>query len=331
MEKRARKRLHVSNIPYELKKADLIELFSNMGPVLDCELINDKTTGKFKGSAKIEFPDYYSVKAALRNLNRYEIKGRFLKLNFANSDKFPSDKSEMIINEDEFSDPEDFETKNAEKDISEVVTGLESNHKLFLLQGLKHLCDTNEEELRNLLRQDEKMAETILSIQRELKFDRGQQNPNRSYFEEEAARNNPHGGGVYRSMNKIGGNQIHPMPGNLGTYGNRRGGIGGGGGVHPKNQGIRRPVTGRDSIGKMPYNQGGMPPNRMNPNYMNFEDGNMNMGMGGMPAMRGNEGPPYHPGNDFGDGRQFNPNMGQPNNMNKNKMFYNSNNRMYNS
>ena len=100
MEKRAQKRLHVSNIPYELKKQDLIELFSSMGPVLSCELINDKTTGKFKGSAKIEYPDYYTVKAALRNLNRYEIKGRFLKLNFANSDKFPSDKNE-IVNEDD--------------------------------------------------------------------------------------------------------------------------------------------------------------------------------------------------------------------------------------
>lgn len=322
MEKRARKRLHVSNIPYELKKHDLIELFSNMGPVLDCELINDKTTGKFKGSAKIEFPDYYTVKAALRNLNRYEIKGRFLKLNFANSDKFPSDKNE-IINEDDFSDPEEFESKNVEKDISEVVLGLQSNQKLFLLQELKHLCETNEGELRNILQQDEKLAETILTIQRELKIDRSQQNPNRAFFEEEAARNNPQAG---RGYQRVGGGQGPPIS-NIPMAG----GFNNGKRMHPKTQGqpvMRKMIGGRDSMGKMPFNQG-MPPTRMNQNYMNYEEPNMNMGMGGMPGMRGPEGQPqpYFQGGNYDGSRPFNPNMGQPGNMNKNKMFYNSGDR----
>jgi RNA recognition motif-containing protein len=37
MEKKARRRIHVSNIPYELKKEDIIALFETVGPVLDCE------------------------------------------------------------------------------------------------------------------------------------------------------------------------------------------------------------------------------------------------------------------------------------------------------
>src|SRR5690348_13506212 len=116
MEKKAKRRIHVSNIPYELTKQDLIELFSTVGPVLDCELIMDKQTNKFKGSAKIEYPDYFTAKAALRNLNRFEIKGRFLKINYANVDKSAPDLG-AIINEDDFSDPEEFEAKNAEKDL----------------------------------------------------------------------------------------------------------------------------------------------------------------------------------------------------------------------
>jgi RNA recognition motif-containing protein len=75
MEKKAKRRIHVSNIPFELKPDDIKELFDLQGSVLDIETINDKT-GKYKGSVKIEFPDYFTAKAAIRNMNRYEIKGR---------------------------------------------------------------------------------------------------------------------------------------------------------------------------------------------------------------------------------------------------------------
>jgi len=309
-QKKGRKRLHVSNIPYELKEEDLIDLFSSMGPVLDCERIYDKTTNKFKGSAKIEYPDYYTVKAALRNLNRYEIKGRFLKLNFANSDKFPSEKNE-IINEDELSDPEEFESKNVEKDFSEVVTGLQNSQKYFLLEELKHLCESNEEDFRNMLKQDEKIAQTILSIQRDLKLDRAGQNPNRNVFEEEAIRNQNNyammSGG--RAMNDMMG-QPHQLSGNAGPFGAKR--------IQPGNKGQNpaRRMNPRD-------NSRGLPGSRMNQNYMNFEGQNN----AGMQMMRG-PGPevqPFFPNN---EPRQFNPNLNQPN-MNKNKMFYNPNNRMY--
>jgi RNA recognition motif-containing protein len=306
-QKKGRKRLHVSNIPYELKEEDLIDLFSSMGPVLDCERIYDKTTNKFKGSAKIEYPDYYTVKAALRNLNRYEIKGRFLKLNFANSDKFPSEKNEMI-NEDELSDPEEFESKHAEKDFTEVVTSLQNSQKYFLLEELKHLCESNEEEFRNMLKQDEKIAQTLLSIQRDLKLDRAGQNPSRNVFEEEAIRNQNNypmmSGG--RPMNDMMG-QPHQLSNNGGPF-NKRIQAGN------KGQNLVRRMNPRDS-------SRGLPGSRMNQNYMNFEGPNT----GGMQMMRGPEGQPFYPNN---EPRQFNPNLNQPN-LNKNKMFYNPGNRMY--
>jgi len=310
LEKRARKRLHVSNIPYELKKSDLIDLFSSVGPVLDCELINDKTTGKFKGSAKIEYPDNYTVKAALRNLNRYEIKGRFLKLNFANSDKFPTDKSE-IINEDEFSDPEEFELKNLDKDIGEVIHGLQPNQKLFLLEELKQLYETNEEEFRNILRQDEKIIQIVLSLQRDLKLDRS----NQSMFEEEAVRNQGTYGMMNRSLPKLGA-QGHQIPSNIGPYAKR---------IQPmnKNVNMQRRMMG---INKPGYSPGGMQnPPRLHQSYMNIEEQGGSMEMMGMQSMR-------RPGGQqqfFQDSeqRQFNPNMNQQNV--KGKMFYNSNNRMF--
>jgi len=311
-EKRARKRLHVSNIPYELKKSDLIELFSSVGPVLDCELINDKSTGKFKGSAKIEYPDYYTVKAALRNLNRYEIKGRFLKLNFANSDKFPTDKSE-IINEDEFSDPEEFESKNPDKDIGEIIAGLQNNQKLFLLEELRYLCDSNEEEFRNLLRQDEKIANIILSIQRDMKLERS----NQTMFEEDTTRNQANYGMMAgnRAINKLAGAQPHQMPSNMNPYAKR---------IPPINKAVMQPrrMPGMNKSGYTPG--GGMQSSRMNQSYMNIEEQGGNMDMMGMQSMRRPEGQPFFQGNEQ---RQFNPTMNQ----NKNKMFYNQNpnNRMY--
>lgn len=134
MEKVAKRKIHVSNIPYELKKADIIELFETIGPVFDCELINDKNTGKFKGSAKIEYPDYFCAKAAIRNLNRFEIKGRQLKISYANHDKNAKDMRHVIVNEDEFSDPEDFEERNKEKKTDDaIIDDLTLMQKVFIL------------------------------------------------------------------------------------------------------------------------------------------------------------------------------------------------------
>ena len=119
-DKKAKRKIHVSNIPYELKRDDIIELFSTVGPVIECELINDKNTGKFKGSAKIEYPDFFSAKAAIRNLNRFETKGRQLKINFVNHDRNAIDMSDLV-NEDEFNDPEEFEQKNKELRLDEAI------------------------------------------------------------------------------------------------------------------------------------------------------------------------------------------------------------------
>jgi RNA recognition motif-containing protein len=179
---KAKRRIHVSNIPYELKKEDIIELFEMAGPVIECELIHEQNTNKFKGSAFIEYPDQYTAKSALRNLNRIEIKGRSLKISEAHADRTGPDVG-LIINDDTLSNDEDLEQKSTSKEIEEVVKGLQPSQKAFLLGAMKDFCESNKEEFKHILTQDEKTYELILALQKEIKFDRPRVNNSRSKYD----------------------------------------------------------------------------------------------------------------------------------------------------
>ena len=227
------------------------------------------------------------------------------------------------------SDPEEFESRNLEKDINEVVLGLPSEQKVFLLNQMRQSLERNEEEFTNILRQDEKMAQTFLSLQRDLKVDGSQQNSNRgAYFEEEPVRaqQDMDRMGGNRQMNRLmGGPYHHSMPGGNSYFNNKR--------VQPT---VKHSVMHRNNRGNInpigAFNQGGVQPSRRTQQPY-FEDPNLGgPNLNGMQGMRGPERQNYYQPNEFDKQRQFGQNMNQPN-MNKNKMYYNHNpnpnNRMY--
>jgi RNA recognition motif-containing protein len=179
---KAKRRIHVANIPYELKREEIIDLFEMAGPVIDCELIND-TSGKFKGSAFIEYPDQFTAKSALRNLHRIEIKGRSLKISEAHADKSGGLDVGQIINDDNLSNDEDLEQKSTQKEIEEVVRGLQSYQKNFLLGAMKELCNSNTDEFKQILIQDEKTFELVSALQKDLKIDRNPRQNNRGKYD----------------------------------------------------------------------------------------------------------------------------------------------------
>lgn len=76
------KSIYVGNLPFRLKREEIIELFETYGEVYSLRLINDKTTGRPKGFGFIEM-DEKCVAQAIEALNGYECLGRKLIVNEA--------------------------------------------------------------------------------------------------------------------------------------------------------------------------------------------------------------------------------------------------------
>eukprot|EP00127_Corallochytrium_limacisporum_P003329 Clim_evm18s148 gene=Clim_evmTU18s148 len=73
----------VGNIPYDATESQLIEVFSEVGPVINFRLVTDRDTGKPKGYGFCEFRDRETAQSAIRNLNNYNFYGRALKVDNA--------------------------------------------------------------------------------------------------------------------------------------------------------------------------------------------------------------------------------------------------------
>ncbi|TFK31498.1 hinge domain of cleavage stimulation factor subunit 2-domain-containing protein [Crucibulum laeve] len=71
----------VGNVPYNMGEDQLIDIFKSVGQVVGFRLVFDRDTGKPKGYGFCEF-------AAVRNLNNYEVGGRPLRIDLADSDPF---------------------------------------------------------------------------------------------------------------------------------------------------------------------------------------------------------------------------------------------------
>ncbi|TPX62296.1 hypothetical protein PhCBS80983_g00534 [Powellomyces hirtus] len=77
----------VGNIPYDLTETQLIDIFKEVGPVVSFRLVFDRDTGKPKGYGFCTFQDAETAASAVRNLNNYDVGGRQLRIDFAESDK----------------------------------------------------------------------------------------------------------------------------------------------------------------------------------------------------------------------------------------------------
>ncbi|KAF9907197.1 hypothetical protein BX616_000502, partial [Lobosporangium transversale] len=76
----------VGNIPYEQTEEQLIEIFSEVGPVVNFRLVFERETGKPRGYGFCEFQDERTAASAVRNLNGREIGNRSLKVDYAETD-----------------------------------------------------------------------------------------------------------------------------------------------------------------------------------------------------------------------------------------------------
>ncbi len=75
--------IYVGNLPYELTKDELKDVFQQYGEVSSVNIITDKMTGKSKGFGFVEMSDEANAKEAISKINGYSCKGRNLKVSEA--------------------------------------------------------------------------------------------------------------------------------------------------------------------------------------------------------------------------------------------------------
>ncbi|MFM7150637.1 MAG: RNA recognition motif domain-containing protein, partial [Gemmataceae bacterium] len=77
------KKLYVGNLSYQLRDADLQQIFEAYGSVQSAQIIMDRETGRSKGFGFVEMGTDSEAQAAINGLHGKEIEGRTLTVNEA--------------------------------------------------------------------------------------------------------------------------------------------------------------------------------------------------------------------------------------------------------
>lgn len=73
----------VGNLSYDLTDQDVIDHFSQVGPVKHVRIVTERDTGKPRGFGFIEFFDIPTAESAIRNLSGKDFKGRTIRIVYA--------------------------------------------------------------------------------------------------------------------------------------------------------------------------------------------------------------------------------------------------------
>ena len=76
-------RLYIGNLSFDSMEGDLLDLFSQVGNVVTCDLITDKYTNRSRGFAFVEMGTQEEADKAVNELNGKDFQGRTLRVNEA--------------------------------------------------------------------------------------------------------------------------------------------------------------------------------------------------------------------------------------------------------
>lgn len=77
------KKLYVGNLPYQATEDQLMELFSQVGEVVEVAIITDRDTGRSKGFGFVEMSTEEEAEEAIKRFNGYNLDRRTLTVNEA--------------------------------------------------------------------------------------------------------------------------------------------------------------------------------------------------------------------------------------------------------
>ncbi|KAJ3319489.1 hypothetical protein HDV06_006299 [Boothiomyces sp. JEL0866] len=134
------KSVFVGNIPYDMTETQLTEIFSEVGQVLNMRFVFDKETGKPKGFGFCTFQDAETAASAIRNLNKYDINGRQLKVAYADNDNDAPVKREESL------------------DVPAVIKSISPMEIASILANLKGMIQKDPNQATALLASDPPLA-----------------------------------------------------------------------------------------------------------------------------------------------------------------------------
>jgi len=76
-------RLYVGGLPYQTTEQDLLDLFGQVGPVIEASVITDRDTGRSKGFGFVEMSDEQAARSATERLNGTVLGNRTITVNEA--------------------------------------------------------------------------------------------------------------------------------------------------------------------------------------------------------------------------------------------------------
>ena len=76
-------RLYVGGLPYQTTEHDLIDLFEQVGQVIEVTIITDRETGRSKGFGFVEMSDEQAARTAIERLNGTLLGNRTITVNEA--------------------------------------------------------------------------------------------------------------------------------------------------------------------------------------------------------------------------------------------------------
>lgn len=76
-------KLFVGNLDYTIDTAQLKDLFSKFGNIVDCIVLTDRETRRSRGFGFVEFDNAEAAKKAIEEMNQTEVNGRKINVNEA--------------------------------------------------------------------------------------------------------------------------------------------------------------------------------------------------------------------------------------------------------
>lgn len=76
-------KIYVGNLPFQIDRAKLLELFEPYGEIEEAVVISDKFSGRSKGFGFVTFKEDEAGQKAVAEMNDKEVEGRNLKVNEA--------------------------------------------------------------------------------------------------------------------------------------------------------------------------------------------------------------------------------------------------------
>ncbi|KAL4135988.1 hypothetical protein QTP88_007562 [Uroleucon formosanum] len=143
----------VGNIPYGETEEKLKGIFNDVGPVISFKLLYDRETGKPMGYGFCEYKDQETALSAIRNLNKYEIGGRTLRVDNACTEKVRQEMESFMMgintSQSEYGDTVDAE--KAPEIINNVVSTLPPEQLYELTKQMKECVQNYPALARNML------------------------------------------------------------------------------------------------------------------------------------------------------------------------------------